>query len=273
MRKAVEQKSPLGVFPTLHLNRSHRPKRVKRTELKAILPSLSYLDWALMKTFIPQYKELYDWLLEGERKLRQGDDLGATDPLGRELVRRIRELQPEALNREQRAFALYQKERQAALEALEAGDPNRLFHLLALYGPFMLIDWEILWIMKRWWLSKSEDDAALKNLRQIGNSLAALGSGKTPKLSPAQRAKKKQTSNYASGTRRNHRQIAERLVEQVKKQEAYLIKMQRRPSEPARKEAITYVVSQFQRTSRAKDKKAILSIFKELLKNDCQQKK
>ena len=101
-----------------------------------------------------------------------------------------------------------------------------------------------------------------KLLSQVAKALLYVGSGQRSLQSPQQREDRRQERVSQAGKRRNHQRAAQRLVTNARRQEQWLLDDGRSPHE-AHREALRFVVKEFEKSSRAKDRDAILAIFKE----------
>ena len=103
-----------------------------------------------------------------------------------------------------------------------------------------------------------------KSLIQVAKALLYVGSGQRSPQRQQQRADRKQKRIFQAGKERNHRQAAQRLAEKACQQEQWL-RAHGRSLQQAHREARQLVETEFLHTSRAKDKNAILAIFKEFV--------
>lgn len=116
---------------------------------------------------------------------------------------------------------------------------------------------------------RKEAREVLKALREMFPQFIPLKRGPDNKLTTEEAEANRKTSNYKAGTKRNHRQAARRLIEEVQRQEQWYL-THGRTAPHARREAVRYVLNEFKQTSLANDKDVILAIFKDFLKNNYQ---
>jgi hypothetical protein len=112
------------------------------------------------------------------------------------------------------------------------------------------------------------DKWAKTTLTAVGRALGDVVQGPTSTLSPEARQANRRAQNSKSSAKRNARAAAKRLAKKIQKEEAWLIREKRKTPTAARREAIRQTIDEWQVTSRAQDKPAILANLKEILSGD-----
>ena len=116
--------------------------------------------------------------------------------------------------------------------------------------------------------NKKARDQARKYLLQVGESLAAIGSGKISEQDRETQRKHRRERNYRHTTNRNHQVVALRLVNKIRDQAAWYRSKKGYAKEQAWKEAKRYVLNEWQQTSRAEDKPTILALVNKIPNNN-----
>lgn len=114
------------------------------------------------------------------------------------------------------------------------------------------------WLVEDWWYK-----AAI--LQELKGRLPKEGQGQKPAQSEGARYLRRRASNCTSGTKRNHKQAALQLVEEIKNQTDWYWN-NGRTAPQAKKEATRYVLDQWKKTSSAQDKPAIIAFVNDFLR-------
>lgn len=211
------------------------------------------------------FRQLSAQLQKEQEQFRKSSDLKGIKRKAHDLNRSLKESIEDGLPETMRRAFRYGKTHpypriDEAIAALRADDPEPFFRLLG-FMPGLLTDKEI-WRLTvgQWFPRKLEDPVARKNLKRLGEALAWTGKGKVSEQSPREGREKRAESNRQANRKRKNTEAAQRLVQQYEHQKTELLHTGASEATAAQN-ARQYVSRQFQRTSSATNKDAILKIF------------